>query len=96
MNKPTNIYKALLDRAHFDKVFKLQTIQRCFKACGSFASFFNMRGDRRYLKYLKRTLDTVAAELNDFEEYQTFSKVILENDLLEKNYIKLADEKGSA
>ena len=42
-------------RSDFEEIFKLQTIQRCFKACGSFSSFFNARNDTRYLKYIKGT-----------------------------------------
>lgn len=43
-------------RDAFDEIYELQSIQRCFKACGSFASFFHQRQDRRYLKYLPGTL----------------------------------------
>jgi hypothetical protein len=47
----------------FREIFELQAVQRCFKACGSFASFWNLRSDRRYLKYLRPTLARVEAAL---------------------------------
>jgi aminoglycoside/choline kinase family phosphotransferase len=59
----------------FDEVYDLQTLQRCFKACGSFASFFNMRNDRRYLKYLTPTLrriHRVAMKSQRFREFGSF------------------------
>ncbi len=73
-------------RDHFDHIYKLQTIQRCFKACGSFASFYNMRGDKRYLKYLTNTLKTVARQLKEFKEYRFFAQLIEDNGLLERSY----------
>ena len=36
----------------FDNHLNLQILQRVFKACGSFASFYNLKDDTRYLKYL--------------------------------------------
>ncbi len=70
----------------FYEVFELQTIQRCFKACGSFASFYNLRQDTRYLKYLNKTLRTVIKSLDAFPEYRLFSDILLDYGLLEKNY----------
>ena len=49
----------------FREQFHLQAVQRCFKACGSFASFFNMNSDRRYLKYLSPTIQRVRAALQE-------------------------------
>lgn len=50
---------------HFREQFHLQSVQRCFKACGSFASFFNNKADRRYLKYLPGTIQSVRAALQE-------------------------------
>ncbi|RYZ83265.1 MAG: hypothetical protein EOP06_20295, partial [Proteobacteria bacterium] len=73
-------------RAHFDHVYELQSLQRCFKACGSFASFFNLRDDRRYLKYLEGTLKRVVSSLERFPEYKTFSSVLNDSGALERKY----------
>ncbi|MGE0764643.1 MAG: aminoglycoside phosphotransferase family protein [Bdellovibrionales bacterium] len=76
-------------RDHFDEIFRLQLLQRCFKACGSFASFYNLRSDRRYLKYIQPTLIKVAAMLGSFPQYSDFLKVIEDNGLLERKYENL-------
>jgi aminoglycoside/choline kinase family phosphotransferase len=73
-------------REHFDHVYELQSLQRCFKACGSFASFFHQRGDRRYLKYLTPTLKRVFKCLNQFPQYKLFSDILIDSGALEKNY----------
>ncbi len=52
-------------REDFEEIFQLQVIQRCFKACGSFASFLNMRNDTRYLKYINSTINLVGRTLQD-------------------------------
>lgn len=75
-----------LDRDHFYSVLRVQLLQRCFKACGSFSSFFNTREDLRYLKYLTPTLQRVSAALVDFPQYPTFRSVIVDNGLLTKDF----------
>ncbi|MNJ91200.1 serine/threonine protein kinase [compost metagenome] len=76
-------------RAHFDHIYELQTIQRCFKACGSFASFYNLRNDRRYLKYLSGTLRRVIKAINEFPEYRAFADIMIDSGALEKKYDSL-------
>lgn len=76
-------------REKFNYIYELQTIQRCFKACGSFASFYNTRQDRRYLKYLGGTLKKVMKAVNQFPEYKTFSDVLIDSGALEKQYDSL-------
>lgn len=73
-------------RAHFDEVYELQSIQRCFKACGSFASFYNLREDKRYLKYLSFTLTRVLKSLTNFAEYKPFVNVLIDSGALERKY----------
>lgn len=74
------------DLNHFNKVYELQTLQRCFKACGSFASFMNMRQDKRYLKYLTPTLKKVMKTLVLFPEYSLLQNLLIDSGALEKNY----------
>lgn len=73
-------------RAHFDEIYELQSIQRCFKACGSFASFYNLRDDSRYLKYLSGTLTRVMKSLNEFPEYKGFADILNDSGALERKY----------
>lgn len=73
-------------RDHFNHIYEVQTLQRCFKACGSFASFYHQRGDKRYLKYLTPTLKRVMKCLNQFPQYKLFSDILLDTGALEKKY----------
>ena len=72
-----------IDKDHFMDIYQLQIIQRCFKACGSFSSFYNTRNDTRYLKYLNSTLKTVKSTLLKHPKYtgfiELFDKYNIEN-----------------
>ena len=74
---------------HFDYIFKIQMVQRCFKACGSFASFYNTRQDTRYLKYLKNTIKKVHQSLDELNEFKEFKSFIADYGLLDREYKKL-------
>lgn len=63
----------------FIEIYEIQSIQRCFKACGSFASFYNLRQDKRYLKYLPATLQKVKKSLECFPKYKLFDKILGDN-----------------
>lgn len=76
-------------RPDFDEIFRLQTIQRCFKACGSFTSFFNMRNDTRYLKYIKHTAALVHNTLKDDGRFKLLTRVIGDAGLADRNYEEL-------
>jgi N-acetylmuramate 1-kinase len=73
-------------REQFDLIYELQTVQRCFKACGSFSSFYNMRNDTRYLKYIAHTLRTVLKSLTKFPEYQLFTNILIDSGAIERKY----------
>ena len=75
-----------IDRNRFFQLMRIQILQRCFKACGSFASFYNMREDLRYLKYLGPTLETVLTALESFPQYRTFRSLLVDNNLANLNY----------
>ncbi len=76
-------------RDHFDEIYELQTIQRCFKACGSFSSFMNLRNDRRYLKYISETLKRVLKSLTEFSEYKIFTDILIDSGALDRKYENL-------
>ncbi len=73
-------------REDFEDIFRLQTIQRCFKACGSFASFLNTRNDTRYLKYIGNTVNLVGRTLHDSGKFPLFTRIINDSDLMTRNY----------
>ena len=69
---------------HFEFIYKLQTAQRTFKACGSFASFYEQKGDTRYLKYIAKTVDHTVNALKDFPEFSFFHKLLSEKPFYKK------------
>lgn len=70
----------------FMRVYEIQAIQRCFKACGSFSSFLNMRDDRRYLKYIQPTIKKVIKSLGQFPEYKLFGDILIDSGSLDRKY----------
>lgn len=70
----------------FMRAYEIQTIQRCFKACGSFASFHNLRNDKRYLKYIASTLQTVKESLAAFDEYRPFHDILNDHGLFDRTF----------
>ena len=70
----------------FMRIYEIQTIQRCFKACGSFASFYNVRGDTRYLKYISGTLQTVKRSLRGFDEYKVFNDILADQGVFDRKF----------
>jgi aminoglycoside/choline kinase family phosphotransferase len=73
----------------FEEIFRVQTVQRCFKACGSFASFYNMRNDTRYLKYIKNTVNLVGQTLSELSQYRFLYDVISGSGLFDRNFDEL-------
>lgn len=69
----------------FMRTYHLQTVQRCFKACGSFSSFYNLRKDTRYLKYIVPTVKKVIAVLDHFPEYKEFQNMLKGHPVLKLN-----------
>ncbi len=83
------VSKPKLPDLSFDKfmhIYELQSIQRCFKACGSFASFYNLRNDTRYLKYLAPTLQTVRRALAEFPQFRPFLDILIDHGLFERKF----------
>jgi aminoglycoside/choline kinase family phosphotransferase len=76
-------------RAHFEEIYELQTIQRCFKACGSFSSFFNLRADRRYVKYIHHTMQAVKRSLALFPQYRAFSDALDSHGVFDESFSEL-------
>lgn len=81
-------FNSHLSLEQFRDIFQIQLIQRCFKACGSFSSFYNNRKDLRYLKYIKPTLKKVSKVLEAYPQYKVFGDLIRERGLLEREFDK--------
>ncbi len=82
-------YEPIKDLKHFDIIYEIQSVQRCFKACGSFASFYVMRSDTRYLKYLTKTLKQVRASLAKTKQFQNFSELLEKYKVYDREFIEL-------
>lgn len=65
-----------LDRSHFIETFDLMSVQRNFKAIGSFASFLNKRGDASYLKYIGNTFENIRRTLLKYPRYSRLREVL--------------------
>lgn len=65
-----------LNREAFLDLYQQQIIQRCFKACGSFASFKVTRDDKRYLSYIQPTLERVLNQLSQTSFCPTLREVL--------------------
>ena len=66
----------MLDRAHFTYLFDLMSVQRNFKAIGSFASFMNKRGDPGYLKYIGNTFENIRRVLLRYPEFSKLRETL--------------------
>lgn len=73
-------YEALaqqsIDRESFYRVFDLMSVQRNFKAIGSFASFMNRRGEPGYLKYIGNTFENIRRNLLKYPEYSDLRELL--------------------
>lgn len=67
---------AKIDRDEFVKMFDLMSVQRNFKAIGSFASFLNRRGNPGYLKYIGNTFENIRRTLLKYPEYSDLREVL--------------------
>lgn len=71
-----DVLKEFSGREEFVHFFQLQTIQRCFKACGTFSYVYLKRDDHRYLRYLPRTIKKVRKALSDFNDFPTLTALM--------------------
>lgn len=67
------MYQSKKDFLHY---FNLQMLQRCFKACGTFAAINAQRDDARYLKYLPHTLIKVRLALDNTTQFPMMKQMV--------------------
>lgn len=60
------------------EMWYLCAIQRLFKACGSFAGFYNLKKQNSHLKYLKPALQQLIICLEYIRNYPTFLELVKE------------------
>ena len=64
------------DVEKFDRLFDLMSVQRNFKAIGSFASFLNRRGNPAYLKFIGNTFENIRHTLFKYPEFKRLREVL--------------------
>ncbi|OFZ80969.1 MAG: hypothetical protein A2583_02025 [Bdellovibrionales bacterium RIFOXYD1_FULL_53_11] len=65
-----------IDGADFRRIFDLMSVQRNFKAIGSFASFVNLRNNHSYLKFVGNTFENIRRTLQKYPEYARLREVL--------------------
>lgn len=60
----------------FMYLYSLTMVQRVYKAIGSFAYIFNLRGDYRYLKYIGYSFEKIRTTLLDMGEYNELRQIL--------------------
>ncbi|MGE3261808.1 MAG: aminoglycoside phosphotransferase family protein [Bacteriovoracia bacterium] len=68
----------IIDRRHFVQVFDLMSIQRNFKAIGSFTSFYGKRNDASYIRFVGNTFENIRRNLAKFPEYRELRKLLFQ------------------
>lgn len=77
------------NRNEFDYLYEVQALQRLFKAVGSFASFWMLRKDRRYLKYIPSTIKRIKESLEYLGEFKILQKILVQSGAYEWNEERL-------
>lgn len=78
MTRYEALSKVRIDRHRFRMVLDLMTVQRNFKAIGSFASFMNRRGDPSYLKYIGNTFENIRKILLRYPKFSDLREILFE------------------
>lgn len=65
-----------LERGHFVQMFDLMSIQRNFKAIGSFTSFYGKRNDASYIRFVGNTFENIRRNLGKFPEYAKLRELL--------------------
>jgi aminoglycoside/choline kinase family phosphotransferase len=80
------VFKPISDLKQFQHIYEIQSVQRCFKACGSFSSFFVARNDTRYLKYIHNTLLKVKSSLEKLGQHPNFLAILNEHKVFDRHF----------
>ncbi|OFZ20191.1 MAG: hypothetical protein A2X94_09820 [Bdellovibrionales bacterium GWB1_55_8] len=65
-----------VNRDEFRYAFDMMSVQRNFKAIGSFASFLNRRGNPTYLKYIGNTFENIRRTLLKYPQYSRLRETL--------------------
>ena len=76
-NKLSTYYDGFKDYNEFKYYYDLMTLQRTFKALGSFAYIYRERGDDRYLKYIGYGIEKIKRVMLSYEKFYPLKKLIM-------------------
>jgi len=65
-----------INRPHFVQTFDLMSIQRNFKAIGSFTSFYGSRNNAMYIRFVGNTFENIRRNLGKFPEYARLRELL--------------------
>jgi aminoglycoside/choline kinase family phosphotransferase len=65
-----------LDENEFAVEFRLQTVQRCLKAIGTFSFQSNFRGKTHFIQYIKPMFQIVLRACENLERFPNLQKII--------------------
>ncbi|HXH75293.1 MAG TPA: phosphotransferase [Bacteriovoracaceae bacterium] len=65
--------------AEFEALYQDMTIQRVFKAVGSFCYIYNWRKDERYLKYIGFAMEKIRQVMMDNPRYSDLKKILFQH-----------------
>lgn len=60
----------------FEYLYEVQSLQRLLKAVGSFSSFWMLRNDKRYLKYIHNTMQRVRKGMDAMPDFPVLAKAL--------------------
>jgi len=63
-------------KEHYLELYDLMTIQRMFKAIGSFCYIYKTRKDERYLKYIGYSFEKLRKKMSKFDDFKECRKII--------------------
>jgi aminoglycoside/choline kinase family phosphotransferase len=66
----------LQGKNNFEKLYDYMTIQRAFKAIGSFSSVFLKKGDPRFLRYIGYSMEKIREKLSGYPDLEKLKKIL--------------------
>ena len=76
LNERINLGLEAIDESEFTHEFRLQTVQRCLKAVGTFSYQSVNRGKTYFLPYIKPMFEIVSRALANLDGFQALSDVV--------------------
>lgn len=75
-NKFYKGFDKTVNKDEFLEIYDLMTVQRVYKALGSFAYIYSIRSDIRYLKYIGNGFEKIKKILNKYPKYNELRKIL--------------------